>query len=181
MSIKKSWQNAKRPKSHAKSWQDAKRPKSHAKSWQEKLHDSKDLPKVVKLKGNARLHWHGETMTVPSPLEVNEIMAKVPKGKLLTIDLLRKKIAKKHKTDIGCPLTCGIFTWIAANAADEVEAAGEKNITPYWRTLKSDGELNPKYPGGVDNQSSRLKSEGFKIINKGKKYLVKDYQNYLVK
>ena len=71
------------------------------KSWTEKLNDSKDLPKDVKLKPEAAEHWYGETMTVPAPIEVDKIMKDVPKGKVTTIDEIRKKIAKKHKSDIG--------------------------------------------------------------------------------
>jgi hypothetical protein len=79
------------------------------KTWREKLLDSKDLPKVVLLKEDAQKRWKGSTMAIPSPAEVNEIMAKVPNRKLITIEQIRKTIAHKHKTDIGCPLTCGIF------------------------------------------------------------------------
>lgn len=151
------------------------------KSWMEKLHDSKDLPKVVELKPEAQIHWHGKTMAIPAPIEINDIMAKVPKGKLITVAEIRQKIAKKHKADIGCPLTCGIFTWIVANAAEENRDKGKKEITPYFRTLKSDGEINPKYPGGIQIQKMLLEKEGHKIIQRGKKYFVENYQLKLVK
>jgi hypothetical protein len=101
------------------------------KTWREKLLDSKDLPKVVSLKENAQKHWKGHTMAIPSPMEVNEIMANVPKGKLITIGEIREIIAEKHRADIGCPLTCGIFSWIAAHAAAEEAAEDKKKITPY--------------------------------------------------
>ncbi len=151
------------------------------KSWFEKLHDSKDLPKVVKLNDQAKKHWKGETMVVPAPLEVDEIMKSVPKGKLITTDVIRKKLAKKHQTDIGCPLTTGIFTWIAAGAAGEEMAADKKNITPFWRTLKSNGELNQKYPGGIEFQSDQLKLEGFEIDSRRKIPRVRDFEKYLIK
>jgi alkylated DNA nucleotide flippase Atl1 len=150
-------------------------------TWREKLLDSKDLPKVVSLNGNAQKHWKGNTLAIPSPTEVDDIMAKVPKGKLITVEEMRRVVAKKHKADIGCPLTCGIFSWIAAHAAEEEAAAGKKTITPYWRTLKTGGELNPKYPGGVEGQKRHLESEGYKVIQKGKKHIVEDYEKYLLK
>jgi hypothetical protein len=118
------------------------------KSWREKLSDTKDLPKVVTVKENAKKHWQGNTMAIPSPIEVNEIMARVPKGKLITVQEIRKISAQKHHADIGCPLTCGLFSWIVAHAAEEEAAEGKKKVTPYWRTLKIGGEVNPKYPGG---------------------------------
>lgn len=149
-------------------------------TWIEKLHDSKDLPKIVKLEKNAVKHWHGENMVVPSPLDVNAIMKKVPKGKLITINELRLALAKKYKTDIACPLTTGIFSWIAAHAAEEERANGKKDITPYWRTLKSNGELNPKYPGGIEQQKTFLEGEGHKIIQKGRKHLVDNFESKLI-
>jgi len=151
------------------------------KSWSEKLKDSKGLPKVVKITGKMSKRWGTGTVAIPAPMEVNKIMKKVSTGKLITINEIRKAIAKKHKATIGCPITCGIFAWIAANAAGEERKNGKKNITPYWRTLKSDGTLNEKYPGGLQGQKKFLEKEGQKVIKKGKKYIVADYQKYLVK
>lgn len=145
---------------------------ANKKSWVEKLKESKGLPKVAKITGKLVKRWGSGTVAIPAPMEVNKIMKKVPKGKLITINEVRQIIAKKHKATIGCPITCGIFAWIAANAAEEERRAGKKDITPWRRTLKSDGSLNEKYPGGVKNQKKLLEKEGHKVIKKGKKYLV---------
>ena len=119
------------------------------KTWSEKLHDdSKGLPNVGRNSGKLFRQWGAGTHVIPAPIEVDELMRKVRKGRLATIEQLCRKLAEKHGVDRGCPLTTGIFAWIAAYAADEAESAGKKRITPYWRTLKSDGQLNPKYPGG---------------------------------
>ncbi|MBA7663675.1 hypothetical protein ES703_71722 [subsurface metagenome] len=81
----------------------------------------------------------------------------------------------------GCPLTTGIFANIAARAAEEAAAEGRKDITPYWRTLKSRGELNEKYPGGVETQAAHLREEGHTIEpGKGKKPpKVKEFEQVL--
>ncbi len=153
------------------------------KSWREKLYDSKDLPKIVKSDDKKCKRWgmkEGDTMVVPAPIEVDEIMKKIPKGKLITINEIRKILAKKHNATIACPLTTGIFVRIAAEAAVEAEQEGEKNITPYWRTLKAGGVLNEKYPGGIEKQKKLLEDEGHKIIQKGKKFLVVDFEKKLV-
>ena len=120
-------------------------------------------------------------MAIPSPMEVYDIMARVPKGKLITIEEIRKIIALKHKADIGCPLTCGIFSWIAAHAAVEEAAEGKRMIMPYWRTLKTNGVLNPKYPGGIEEQKRYLKAEGYSLVQKGQKFVVVNYEKYLLK
>lgn len=153
------------------------------KTWREKLEDAKDLPKVAKITGKMSKRWGKGTVVIPSPIEIDELMRKVPKGKITTINEIRAAVAKKHKATIGCPITCGIFANIAAHVAEEDEAAGKKQITPYWRTLKVDGVLNEKYPGGIKNQASRLRAEGHKIEwNKNKtKAKVIDFEKELAK
>ena len=136
------------------------------KSWCEKLKDSKDLPK---------------TMVIPAPMEVNEMMTIVPEGKLITISEIRAALAKKHGTTTCCPMTTGIFAWIAANAAEEQRQKGKRDITPYWRTLKTGGVINPKYPGGVEAIKKLLEKEGHEVIQKGKRYVVVDYEKSLAK
>jgi len=152
------------------------------KTWREKLADDKDLPKVVEITDKMSQRWGTGTVVIPAPREVDEIMKNVPRGKLITINQIRAKLAQKHGASIGCPITTGIFANIAARAAEEVVAEGKQNITPYWRTLKSKGELNEKCPGGVEAQADRLRAEGHTIEpGKGKKPpKVKDFEKALV-
>lgn len=151
------------------------------KSWKEKLADSKGLPKVGRVEGKMTTRWGTGTMVIPAPMEVDEMMRRVPKGKLVTINELRTALAHKHKVDVGCPITTGIFAWIAAHAAEEDAAAGKSRITPYWRTLKTGGQLNEKYPGGISALIRKLKTEGHRITQKGKRYVVADYEKALAK
>jgi hypothetical protein len=149
------------------------------KSWREKLADDKGLPRVCKATGKLSQRWGTGTFVIPSPREVDALMKRVPKGRVVTINELRVALAKKHRTDFACPITTGIFSWIAAHAAAEAEAEGAKRITPYWRTLKTGGVLNPKYPGGVEGIARHLRVEGHKVIHKGKRFVVPDYEKTL--
>jgi hypothetical protein len=152
------------------------------KSWREKLADDKDLPKVVEITPDMSQRWGTGTVVIPAPREVDEIMRSVPKGKLITINRIRERLAKKHGASIGCPITTGIFAGIAARAAEEDAAEGKKDITPYWRTLRVGGTLNEKYPGGVEAQAKRLREEGHTIEpnRSGKPKKVKDFERALV-
>jgi hypothetical protein len=105
-------------------------------SWNDRLNDSKGLPKVEKITDAMSKRWGIGTIVIPAPIEVDEIMRKVPWGKIVTINEIRATLAKKHNTTIGCPMTTGIFAWVAAHAAEERKLQGDKDITPYWRTLK---------------------------------------------
>lgn len=151
------------------------------KSWSEKLQDSKGLPKVEEITDKMSKRWGTGTVVIPAPMEVNDIMKQVPEGRLITINEIRCALAKKHGATIGCPITTGIFAWVAANAANEQRQKGEKDITPYWRTLKTGGVVNEKYPGGAEAQKKLLEKEGHKVVQKGKNYVVTDYEKSLAK
>lgn len=149
-------------------------------SWTEKLHDSKDLPKVEEITEKMSKRWGTGTVVIPAPIEVDGLMKKVPAGKVTTINEIRAALAKKHNATIGCPMTTGIFAWIAAHAAEEQRRLGEENITPYWRTLKTGGLLNEKYPGGAEAQQRFLEEEGHRVVKKGKNYVVLNYEASLI-
>jgi hypothetical protein len=152
------------------------------KSWREKLADDKGMPKVVEITGKMSTRWGTGTVVIPAPREVDEIMKSVPRGKLITINRIRERLAKRHGASIGCPITTGIFAGIAARAAEEDAAEGKKDITPYWRTVKVGGVLSEKFPGGVEAQATRLKAEGHTIETgrNGKPKRVKDFEKSLV-
>jgi alkylated DNA nucleotide flippase Atl1 len=151
------------------------------KTWTEKLNDDEDLPKVEKITDKMSKRWGSGTVVIPAPSEVDEMMKSVPEGKLITINQIRAALARKHKATIGCPITTGIFAWVAANAAEESRQKGERTITPYWRTLKTGGVINEKYPGGGEGQKRLLEKEGHKIIRKGRNYIVVDHEKALVR
>ena len=154
------------------------KPGKNFRSWREKLEKQAE-PKIVEVpKSWARRIGHGR-MLVPTPLLVDKAIRGTRKGKLITVNDIRKKLADDFKADLTCPLTTGIFLVIAAHTAEEDKLAGKKIISPYWRVVKDDGSLNPKFPGGAARQAAYLKQEGFSIINgKGKGALkVKDFNN----
>jgi alkylated DNA nucleotide flippase Atl1 len=150
------------------------------KTWKEKLHDSKDFPRVQPIEAQQEKIWGEGTIVIAKPIEVDQIMKKVPKGKLITINRIREILASKHGATIACPITTGIFARIAAGAAEEDMQEGKKRITPYWRTLKAGGVINEKYPGGLQKQIELLEAEGHTVVPKGKKnFKVLDYEKYL--
>lgn len=151
------------------------KPKGH-KSWQDKLADTKDLPKSVEIADKMSKRWGTGTCVIPALKEADEIMKGVRKGKLTTINQIRTILAQRHGATIACPITTGIFARIAAGAAVE----GKRDTTPYWRTLRTGGVINEKYPGGVEAQKKLLEKEGHSVIQKGKKHVVVDFERGLI-
>ncbi len=132
------------------------------KRWAEKFERAcQNTPQVVAIEGKLRKTWGTGTCVIPSPREIEGLMRKVPKGKLTTINELRQLLAKKHHATMACPMTTGIFSNITAHLAEENRAKGKTRIPPYWRVLKSGGEVNPKYPGGVDTQTMFLTQQSW--------------------
>jgi alkylated DNA nucleotide flippase Atl1 len=128
-------------------------------------------PKIVREMPPRVAHWAppGGSMVISTPAEVDEVIRRIPKGKLATINSLRDVLAKRHGTDIACPVTTGIFANISMQASAEEEIMGAKRTAPWWRVLKSDGKLNEKAPGGVEEHKRRLAAEGFAFETAGKK------------
>ncbi|HWB54612.1 MAG TPA: methylated DNA-protein cysteine methyltransferase [Tepidisphaeraceae bacterium] len=149
------------------------------KTWREKLADDKGFPKVFKIDASKSNRWGTGTYVIPAHREVDELMRAVPRGKVITIDELRRTLARRHGATIACPITTGIFAWIAAHASAEAEATREKNVTPFWRTLKSGGELNPKYPHGIAWLKRKLTAEGHKVQPRGKRLFVVGFDKCL--
>jgi hypothetical protein len=147
-------------------------------SWREKLEKPQEA-KLVKVPPKMSRFGSG-MMLIPTPGLVDDLIGTVPKGKLLTIGELRRKLATDFAADVTCPLTTGIFVRIAAETAEEDRLNGRRKVTPYWRVIKDDGSLNPKFPGGIAQQARYLRSEGFNVTPNGKKPpTVKEFERKL--
>lgn len=149
------------------------------KNFNAMLMDSKDMPKIQIITDEKSIKkYGGDRMYFAPPIDYDKVMKLVPFGKLLTVGIIREHFAKQNGADFTEPITAGIFVSIAAWASSQ----RKEDETPYWRTLKANGELNPKYPGGINAQKAMLEKEGHIIIQKGRtniRYYVKDYEKAL--
>ena len=143
------------------------------------LRDSKDMPKMQIITDQKSIEkYGGDRMYFAPPMDYDAAMRRVPCGKLTTVGEIRAFFAAQSGADFTEPITAGIFVSIAAWASYQ---RGEDE-TPWWRTLKANGELNPKYPGGAEAQKGKLEAEGHTVLRKGRtnvKYVVKDYEKAL--
>lgn len=160
------------------------------KTWFQKMQDKPGYPKVLVLEDSFPCYnaVHkmganvGDEIVLVNPSDVIPLMAAIPAGKVITLMDICLALAQKYHVKGCCTLTAGIFTMTIANAVEEAKAKGDSSLLteiPWWRTLKSDGFLNEKYPGGQEKQREVLESEGLKIIPRGKKFQLADFERYV--
>ena len=111
------------------------------------LHRATDMPRIQLVTDAATVQKYGGARMYFAPAaDYDAVMKRVPFGKVLTVGKIREYFARKNGADFTDPITAGIFVSISAWAS----AQRQTDETPYWRTLKADGELNAKYPGGAE-------------------------------
>ena len=144
------------------------------------MRNSKDMPKTQKVEDEKTIKkYGGPKMFFAPPLYYDALMKKVPTGKLITVSQMRDYLARENGADFTDPMTAGIFVNIVAWASYQ----RDEDITPYWRALKADGELNAKYPEAIELQKRLLEEEGHTVVSKGTKnikYYVKDFEKSLM-
>lgn len=106
-------------------------------------------------------------MLLPCPATVAALIQKIPANKLITTDLLLKKLTTQFNVQGTCPVTTRKALQAIANDAN--------STVPYWRVINKNGGLIAKYPGGVAGHATRLREEGFTIDTKGKAPKIKNF------
>lgn len=150
-----------------------------SKDFNAMLHDAKDMPKFQTVTDPQTIaKYGGSRMYFAPPLDYDRLMRAVPFGQLTTVGEMRRHLARQAGADFTEPITAGIFVSIAAWASEQ----RADDPTPWWRTLKANGELQTKCPGGCEAQRALLEAEGHVVVVKGRKnlrYFVQDYQDSL--
>jgi len=124
---------------------------------------------------------NGGAMVISSPAEVDDLVRRLKPGEIITLDDLRAAIARRHAVAVACPVSTAIFLGMCARAAEERREMGvpEAELTPWWRVLKKGGFLNPKYPGGTEQQAEHLAAEGVRASPLRRQLAVFDYAERL--
>lgn len=150
--------------------------------WREKLEREQEAV-VCDIPPNMQKQYGKGTILIPRPIDVDALMQKIPKGKLVTPIQLRKKLSETHESDVTCAMTTGIFIRIASEAAEEDLRNGKKKITPYWRVINNDGSLREKTPGGIEYHKELLEKEGHTVIpvTTKKRFVVQNFEKVLFK
>lgn len=151
------------------------------------LADDKGMPRIQEITDEKSIaKYGGRRMLLAPPAAYDELMGRIPEGRVVTVGEMRDYLARKAGADFCDPMTAGIFCSLAAWASYQRTSKTGPNPdaydapeTPWWRTLRAKGELNPKYPGGLEAQKALLEAEGHTIISRGRKnirYFVEDLE-----
>jgi len=111
-------------------------------------------------------------MVKPSLDSVKKIVKKVRKGKLVTLEQIREKLARDFKVQTACPAS--------TTKALQLLSKEERPVS-YWRVVKKNGALLAKFPSGVKGHASLLQKEGLEIDFSKKNPVVVDYEAKLSK
>jgi alkylated DNA nucleotide flippase Atl1 len=115
-------------------------------------------------------------MLKPCVATVAALVAQIPSGQVVTSDVLRRKLADQFGVEVACPYD----TKMALLAISNDSSLNQSGLNlPYWRVIKTNGELNPKYPGGLEAHVAFLQAEGFTVDDSGKKPRIKPFKDKL--
>ena len=135
-----------------------------SKDFNAMLRDGKDMPKIQIITDEKSIEkYGGNRMYFAPPLDYDRVMRQVPEGKVITVGELREYFARQNQADFTDPITAGIFVPICAWASLQHST----DETPYWRTLKANGELNPQIPRRRGSAESEVGSRGAHHHQKG--------------
>jgi alkylated DNA nucleotide flippase Atl1 len=150
------------------------------KSWCEELfNEEADLPRVEQIPEELEAMWGKGTVVIPGPWEIEELVALIPEGKVVTVEELQTILARRHGTDTACPRSISAFTRLTSEAMEELASEGNSTIAPHWRVLRKHGELDSQFPGGIENQKTLLENEGHKIVPLNGHFYVEGYKKAL--
>ncbi|HEV8140465.1 MAG TPA: hypothetical protein VGP81_11885 [Pyrinomonadaceae bacterium] len=113
--------------------------------WRAKLEKPQE-PKVVPVPPKMARFGKG-SMLIPTAKLVDELIRRIPKGKLATVSELRRKLASDFNADVTCPLTTGIFVRIAAEAAEEDREQDRKRSHALLARCQRQWDFQPKAAG----------------------------------
>jgi alkylated DNA nucleotide flippase Atl1 len=149
-------------------------------AWQAKL-EKVQQPEVKPGPEEWNERYGGSRMLISTPQHIQQLLETIPKGRVITMSLLRQRLAREANADYTCPLTTGIFLRIVAEATEEKRSMpGPAPLTPWWRVLRDDGTLLEKGPGAPATQASLLEQEDIRPTPKGKRQLQVQGHNQLL-
>ena len=116
-------------------------------------------PKIVDIPTKMEKFYGKGKMLHPTVEEIEEIIKTIPKGYVVTIDAIAKRLAKTFNTDVTCPMRTG-------NAIKRIsERYSSTNINykiPFWRVIRSDMQVVKTK--NHEFWASKIEDEGFKLL-----------------
>ncbi len=119
------------------------------KTWQQKM--LAQPPHAVRLDKDFAGVPAGSQLLISSPQEIAAYLrTKTRPGQFLSVQELRRALAREHGADATCPVSTSIFLRTVSEAAwEQIEAgATAAEVTPFWRAVEPDSPLAKKLACG---------------------------------
>jgi alkylated DNA nucleotide flippase Atl1 len=116
----------------------------------------------------------GGRLLLPTPLLVGEVVASIPRGKVMTLGQLRAELAARFGADSTCPLMTGIFVAILAGVVVEDLGRRHEPRWPIWRVVRDNGTLHAKWPLDPLYRATLLRQEGVRLTRSNGHWAVID-------
>lgn len=119
------------------------------KTWADKMQARP--PHTVRLDKDFAGVPAGSLLLISCPLEVAEFLrTQVAPATTLSVQELRRRLARHHGADAACPVSTAIFLrTVAESAWDQIEAGvPATEVPPFWRVVDPDSALAQKLRAG---------------------------------
>ncbi len=110
------------------------------------------FPKIVPVPEKMEKYFGRGTMLHPDIEMIEELIEKIPKGKVTTTDTLAKKLAADFGSDVTCPMRTGNHLKSLSKMDSNV---------PFWRVIKTDRKMIKLHD--YEHWAAVLEKEGFKL------------------
>ncbi len=134
-----------------------------------------ELPadRIVRIEKHREHYFGGPgNMLLPCPATVAALLKTIPEHRLMSKDLLQKRLAEQFNVQVTCPFT--------TKKALQAIAQDSSTQVAYWRVIKKNGELLPYFPGGLQGHATLLMQEGFTLETRGNVPKVKHFRDALM-
>jgi hypothetical protein len=130
------------------------------KSWTDKLDDGQPVIKPSPRSFGDVIE--GQTMLVPTAMQVDTFIRSIPEGTSVDVRALRTALAIEHGAEVTCPVYTGYHLRTVAEAANEALRHGMplSDITPFWRVLDAKTPTTARLSFGAEMVAAQRRREG---------------------
>ena len=102
----------------------------------------------------------GQRMVIGTPDILRQLVATLPKGRVISLKELRQLLAQHLDAEVACPVTTSMYLRIAVEAA--FATSNRQTLTqdfPFWRAIEAESPLFKKLDSTVQEYILKMQME----------------------